>query len=221
MGIVFQAFFVSFLVNPGYHNDISKFDELVESGLVYGKEESLEFFLRLANYCEQERFRSYVDCSDRHKCLERLFLEGDITVLFPIIDVIYALSHIGLAKGRKVLCTLSDKVFPLDISTYLTKGHPLLDLFNTVIRRCTEAGLVVKYWSDLIFYIHLQNMDKFKERGCEFCSDMYFVFSLSHLKVAFLVLFFGLVLSVIVFLVELICKYHSESRKVSTSKYGH
>jgi hypothetical protein len=219
MGIVFQAFFVSFLVNPGYHNDIGSFDELVQSGLVYGKEQSLEFFLRLARYHEQERFTSYVDCTDRQKCLERLFTQGDMTMLSPIIDVVYTLSHIGMDRSRKVICTLNDNVFPLDISIYLTKGHPLLDLFNTVIRRCIEAGLVLKYWSDLIFYIHLQNMDKFKETGCEVCSDMYFVFSLSHLKVAFLVLVFGFIFSVIAFLAELLCNCHFKSRKVSAIKY--
>ncbi|KDR17223.1 uncharacterized protein LOC110831897 isoform X2 [Zootermopsis nevadensis] len=221
MGIVAQAFFVSFLINPGYHNDINNFDELVESGLVYGKEDSLEFFLRLADYHEQEMFRSHVDCSDRHKCLERLFVEGDITMLSPIIDVVYVLSHMGMAKIKKVLCTLNDNVFPLDISIYLTKGHPLLDLFNVAIRRCTESGLVVKYWSDLIFYTNLQNVDRFKERGCEVCSDMYFVFTLSHLKVSFFVLVFGLVVGFIVFVAELVYRCRSESHRLSTSKYGH
>jgi hypothetical protein len=221
MGIVFQAFFVSFLVNPGYHDDISNFDELLESGLIYGEEGSLGNFLRLAEYREPDRFRSRVDCSDRHKCLEHLFIEGNVTMLSPIIDVLYVLSHIGMTKSRKVLCTLNDNVFPLDISIYLTKGHPLLDLFNIVIRRCTEAGLGLKYWSDLIFNIHLQNADRFKERGCEVCSDMYFVFSLSHLKVAFLVLVFGLLLSVIVFLAELVCKYCAGARKVSATYFKH
>jgi len=217
MDVVFHAYFISYLVKPGYHHDISNLDELVESGLTYGKEENLEFFLRLAKYHEQERFKSFVDCSDRFRCLERVFLQGDITMLSPVTDVMYALSHIGMTQSRKILCTLDDGVFRLDVSMYLTKGHPLLDLFNKVIRRCIEAGLVAKYWSDVIFYVHLQHMGTSKEPGCEVCSDMYFVFSLSHLRVAFAVLVFGLTLSVIVFLAELLCKCHSKSRKIATS----
>jgi hypothetical protein len=219
IGIVFQGHLISFLVSPGYHNQISNFDELVESGLPYGKDENLEFFMRLAKYYEQEKFESYFDCSARHKCLERLFIDGDITMLSPIIDVMYVLSNVGMAQNRKLICTVDDKVFPLDISLYLTKGHPLLDLFNTVIRRCTEAGLVAKYWSDLIFYNHLQHVGKSKVPSCEVSSGMYFVFSLSHLKVAFVVLIFGLILSAIVFLAELIS--HSKWHILATSRYEH
>lgn len=219
MVIVFQGHFVSFLVSPGYHNRISNFDELLDSGLLYGKDENLDSFMRLAKYYEQEKFETYLDCSARHKCLERLFTDGDITMLSPLIDVMYVLSHVGLAQNGKLICTLDDNVFPLDISLYLTKGHPLLDLFNTVITRCTEAGLVAKYWSDLIFYNHLRHMGKSKAPSCEVFSGMYFVFSLSHLKIAFVVLVFGFMLSVIVFLAELV--YHSKSYILATITYQH
>jgi hypothetical protein len=219
MGIVFQGHFISFLVSPGYHNQISNFDELLNSGLPYGKDENLDSFMRLAKYYEQEKFESYFDCSARHKCMERLFTDGDITMLSPIIDVMYVLSHVGLAENRKVICTLDDNVFPLDIALYLTKGHPLLDLFNIVITRCTEAGLVAKYWSDVIFYNHLQHVGKSKAPSCEVCSGMYFVFSLSHLKVAFVILVFGFMLSSIVFLAELV--YHSKSYILARIRYEH
>jgi hypothetical protein len=217
MGIVFQGHFISFLVSPGYHNPISNFDDLLNSGLPYGKDENLDFFMRLAKYYEQERFESYVDCSARHKCLERLFTVGDVAMLSPVIDVMYVISHVGLAQNRKVICMLDDNVFPLDISLYLTKGHPLLDLFNLVIRRCTETGLVAKYWSDLLFNNLLQNVGNSNSPSCEVCSGMYFVFSLSHLKVAFVVLVFGFVLGAIAFLAELV--FHSKSYILATIRY--
>jgi hypothetical protein len=219
MVVVFQGHFISFLVSPGYHNRISNFEELLESGFPYGKDENLDFFMRLAKYYEQERFESYLDCSARHKCLERLFIDGDITMLSPIVDVMYVLSQVGLAQNGKPICTLDDNVFPLDISLYLTKGHPLLDLFNMIIRRCTETGLVAKYWTDLIFYNHLQHVGKSKAPSCEVCTGMYFVFSLSHLKAAFVLLVFGYILSAIVFLAELIC--HSKSYMLATIRREH
>jgi hypothetical protein len=215
IGTLFQATFISFIVNPGYHNAISNFDELVETGLPYGKIENLEMFMRLTHYYEQDRFRTYFDCSDHHKCLQRLFVDGDITMLSPMVDVMYVLSHIGMSQNRKLLCTLNDNLFPLDISMYLTNGHPLLHLFNVVIRRCTEAGLVLKYWSDMLYYIRLQHVAESKESSCVVCNDMYFVFTLSHLKIAFVVLFLGFLLSGIVFLSELACQSHSKPHKVT------
>jgi hypothetical protein len=210
VGTVFQATCISFLVNPGYHTVISNFDELVETGLIYGKIENLENFMRLISYYEQDRFRSYVDCPDHHKCLQRLFVDGDITMFAPMVDAMYVLSQIGMSQNRKLLCTLNDNIFPLDIAMYLTKGHPLLHLFNVVIRRCIEAGLVQKYWTDMIFHIHLQHAVDSKEPSCVVCNDIYFVFTLSHVKVAFVVLFWGFLLSAIVFLIELASKCRTE-----------
>jgi hypothetical protein len=66
-----------------------------------------------------------------------------------------------------------------------------------------ETGLLDKYRSHLIFNLSLINKGSFEEKDCESCTVVYFVFSLSHLKVAFLVLGFGYVLCVIVFLLEL------------------
>jgi hypothetical protein len=56
MNVVFQAFFISFLVNPGLHKPVSTFDELIESNLIYAEEPSIEFFLQATSYSEQKRF---------------------------------------------------------------------------------------------------------------------------------------------------------------------
>jgi hypothetical protein len=101
----------------------------------------------------------------------------------------------------------------------LTKGHPLFDKFNVIIRRCMETGLVDKYWSELNYNLSLKNVGTLREKGCESCSVVYFVFSLSHLKVAFVVLAFGYVLCVIVFMLELKCKSYSRlSRSVNLQR---
>lgn len=218
VGTLFQATFVSFLVNPGYHTAISNFDELVETGLPYGKIKSLDNFMYLINYTEHDRFRSHIDCSDHHKCLQRLFVDGDITMFTPMVDAMYVLSHMGMSQKRNLLCVLNDNVFPLDSAMYLAKGHPLLRLFNVVIRRCIEAGLVLKYWNDMIFRIHLQHVADSKEPSCVVCNDMYFVFTLSHLKDAFVVLLGGFILSAIVFVLELIYKCRSETHTVTVTR---
>ena len=219
VGTLFQATFISFLVNPGYHTAISNFEELVETGLPYGKIKELDRFLHLVDYYELDRFRSHFDCPDHHKCLQRLFVDGDATVFAPTVDATYVLSHMGTSQNRKPLCTLNDNVYPLDVAMYLAKGHPLLHLFNVVITRCIEAGLVLKYWSDTIFRIHLQHAADSKEPSCAVCNDMYFVFTLSHVKVAFVVLLGGFILSAIVFVIELVYKGRSEPHTVTVTRY--
>jgi hypothetical protein len=136
----------------------------------------------------------------------------------PMIDAMYVLSHMGMSQNRKLLCTLNDNVFPLDIAIYLAKGHPLLHSFNVVITRCIEAGLVLKYWSDTLFRIHLQHVADSKEPSCVICNDMYFVFTLSHVKVAFVVLLWGFILSAIVFVVEVVYKRHSAPHSLTVTR---
>jgi hypothetical protein len=136
----------------------------------------------------------------------------------PMIDAMYVLSHMGMSPNRKLLCTLNDNKFPLDVAMYLAKGHPLLYLFNVVIGRSIEAGLVGKYWSDMTFRIHLQHVADSKEPSCVVCNDMYFAFTLSHVKVAFVVLFGGLILSAIAFVFELVYKCRSKPHIVTVNR---
>lgn len=86
---------------------------------------------------------------------------------------------------------MHENVFPLDAVVYLQKGRPLLDRFSVVIRRCIETGLVGKYWSELNFNPHLQNTGKFETPTCVVFSNTILVFSLSHTRMAFVVLRFG------------------------------
>ena len=137
----------------------------------------------------------------------------------PMVDAMYVLSHMGMSQNRKLLCTLNDNEFPLDVAMYLAKGHPFLQLFNVVIRRCIEAGLVLKYWSDMIFRIHLQHAADSKEPSYVVSNDMYFVFTLSHVKVAFVVLLGGFILSTIVFVIELVYKCGSEPHTVTVTRF--
>jgi hypothetical protein len=84
------------------------------------------------------------------------------------------------------------------VVAFLSKGSPIMNRLNTFLRLCQEGGLVEKYWTEL-------NMDALLKSGPEFGKDnnsSYFVFSLSHIGPAFIVLLFGFAVSFIVFLGE-------------------
>jgi hypothetical protein len=213
MNTVFQAFFTSFLVSPGYVKQIASLEELALSNLIHGVDESLEKSLSSLDY-EKLELKEFV-CPNHTVCLMRLFTKGDVTTMTLKIDAEYVLSYgLHVLGGSKVLCTLNQDIVTLNTIMCLTKGYPLFDKFNAVIRRCMETGLVEKYWSELNFNLSLKNVGSLRERDCEACSVVYFVFSLSHLKVAFLILGFGYTLCVIVLLFELKCKSHA---KISSS----
>lgn len=209
MNVVFQSFFISFVVNPGLQKPISTFDELIDSNLIYAEEPNIGFFLDVISYSERKRFGSKHAVCGLRQCLERLYTKGDVTTVTNSVQARYIAAIIGRAENEnKLICTLNENVFSLYFVMYVQKGNPLLEMFNVVIRRGMEAGLVEKYMSEQNCKIHLQNAGKSEILDCEACSEMFLVFSFSHLTVAFLALGLGHILSVSVFLAELASKWY-------------
>jgi tryptophan-rich sensory protein len=201
MNTVFQAFFTSFLVSPGYVQQIESYEELAQSSLIHGMDKSLDESLTVIRYKKLEL--KEFECPNRIACLTRLFTKGDITTMTLKIDAEYVLSYeVHGLSGSKV-CSVNENIITVNTVMSLTIGHPLFEKFDVIIRRCMETGLVDKYWSELNFNLSLKSLSRLRNPDDEVNSDIYFVFSLFHLKIAFLVLGFGYVLSVIVFLFEL------------------
>lgn len=217
---VFQSFFTSFLVSPGYVSRISSLDDLIHSDLKYGSHKDIDTFLRNVGYKEHDNLNlDRFECADLEKCMERVFIESDTTFVATNFLAQYIAARLGKTSDKNQLCSLDENIFSINCAFFLPRGHPVIESFNVVIRRCIEAGLGDKYWSDLHFNLTLQNMRKSEESNCQTCSDMYFVFALIHLRVVFIVLGFGHVLSVAVFVAELICKWLSKRRRVTVEKH--
>ncbi|KDR12916.1 hypothetical protein L798_12871 [Zootermopsis nevadensis] len=218
MNTVFQAFFITFLVEPGYNKQIKTMEELNESHLTYCLDANSKEHHKQISYQVYENFDSLpINLGSLKECLEYYFINGNITLLSPALYARFVASLMGLDQnGNELFCTLDQDEYYIHAVLYLSPGHPLLDRFNTLIRRFAESGLVNKYWSQLNFEVYIRNVAVSRETECEACSDVYLVFSLYHLRVAFVVLGFGCVLSFTVFLGELIYKWYGRQRTVTT-----
>jgi hypothetical protein len=145
MNTVFQALFTSFLVSPGYVKQITSCEELEHSHLIHGRDISPEEVMSGINY-KKLKIKEFV-CSNHTVCLTRLFTKGDITTMTLKTDAEYVLSHeVKRLSGCKVLCSVNENVFTVNTVMSLTRGHPLFEKFDVIIRRCMETGLVEKYW---------------------------------------------------------------------------
>ncbi|KAJ4428428.1 hypothetical protein ANN_24465 [Periplaneta americana] len=79
---VFQAFFMSYLVEPGYHKGLETFEDILSSGLSFGLFPIFKLFMQTTSYDDHNRFRSHeVECSALDKCVERVLFQGDITTV--------------------------------------------------------------------------------------------------------------------------------------------
>lgn len=206
INVIFQAFFTTFLVEPGFHKQIATFDELVDSGITYGSEESLEAALNIMLYYEYKRIKSpRLECTDHDACLERLITKRDITMIslpFQANYIAFKLTP-NSEKGNYV-CSLNQDIHKMSFVMYMQLGSPLLDRFNTIIRRTHEAGLVDNYWAMLKWETRVKGMGNSTHDGSVVDSDSYFALSLSHMMVGFCVLAIGNILSLLAFIGELL-----------------
>jgi len=211
---LFQAFFVSYLVEPKYEKKIETLDELLHSDVVYGHNSALQFAFSTISHPEFLTFFAHkelkTECSDMRKCIERMITNKDIAINAAPLFVTYIAREMGTVEVGKILCPLEESIISVLLTTVFKKGNPLLDIFNVLMRRYMEAGLLEMFWEELQHGISLRAEGRFGESN----GGMFFAFSISHLMPAFMVLFVGTVFSSVVFVGELIvnclCKYRGE-----------
>jgi hypothetical protein len=200
MGTVFQAFFVSYLVEPGFEKKIETIEELVDSDIHYGYNAAMELGMTTTEYTDHLKFPDSrrIDCSDTKNCIIRIISDGDVAIIIDPLYVKYVASEFGLEDQTKYPCTLKKNIMDGTLVALLPKGSPLLYQFNKYIRRSLEGGLVERYWAELNLEARLKSKMKSDVDG----SNMYFVFSLSHIAPAFSVLGFGYLCSCVLCLAE-------------------
>ncbi|KAJ4431199.1 hypothetical protein ANN_19796 [Periplaneta americana] len=192
MSTVFQAFFTSFLVAPGYEKKLETVDELVESDLKVGFNSAVSMVAMTMDYREIERFHysRHVDCTDIEMCVKRMIYKRDVTSIFAEIYTNYLANRLGFGEEKKVLCTLNVKLMSSALVFLLPKGSPYLNQLNSLLRRGMEGGLLQRYCEVISFEARLESRNRKEDDERD---ALYFVFSVSHLIPAFFVLLVGYV----------------------------
>jgi len=203
---VFQAFFVSYLVEPGYGEKFKTFQELLDSNVNYGYNAIAEIGMTTMEYSDHLQFplTRRVECFDLKACLMRMMTDGDVATLSVSEYSKYISDELGYVD--EIICSLDENLISGNVVAVFTKGNPLMNQFNKILRRVLEAGIVGRYWKKLKHEALLRGRTKSDEDG----SSMYFVFKLSHMGPAFSVLGFGYVCSTIVLIAECLHKRFSK-----------
>jgi len=210
---VFQAFFVTYLVEPKYEKKLETLGELMDSDVVFGYQPAFHFTENtiissiFMNFMEDKVLK--VDCSDSRKCVERMLTKRDIAIIVPPMFASYVAREMGTVHVGKEICSIDESAISASLKICFEKGNPLLDRFNVLMGHYLEAGFQERLWTELQHHASLRGVWRFSEAG----GDMFFAFSLSHLMPAFVVLLVGAVLSSAVFIVELIVNCLQKCRK--------
>jgi hypothetical protein len=199
---VFQIYFTSFLVEPGHKEQVSDVEELMASNLVLTFDNGYKDLFLGTDERAKLILSRHVACPNFGACARRIATIGDAATILDFERFDIFKHNFVDDDGKSLLCRLPDKISGYEITMFMQKGNPLFRPVNDVILRLMEAGLVEFWWSMVIY---LQKFSTEKEEGAV-APIPFFVFSLSHLYVAFTFLALGCCISGFVFILEIVYK---------------
>jgi hypothetical protein len=191
---VSQTFLTTFLVDPGLQKQIVNLHELSESRMDYGVPTG-----KSRMYDIQDALTDLTDtkheCDDSAKCVERIIETGNFALFVESRSVN---SYLASTKKRNKVCVMN--YYDVDhqrMVNLFSTGTQILEQFNKFVTRMQESGEITKHERNVRFY-----SSTFHDE--EDASQQYFVFSISHLLVAFYALSIGHSLGFVMFLLELL-----------------
>jgi hypothetical protein len=186
---VFQTYVTSYLVDPGYMYQIDSVEEVIESGLeVY----VLDFLHEFLSDNLLSQLKSWRKCGSANQCIMTASRSSDIIMLSGRVFVEY---QIGQQNGALMYHESSSDMFHFHNVMAIKKGSPLLDRMNIIIRRLVEGGFPAKFFKDIIQKTNKRSLSEL---------DQYISMSVYHLQSAFVAMFMGISLSLLLFFGEMI-----------------
>jgi len=213
--IVFETYFTSFLVDPGHEKQVSDVEELLASKLILTFDNGYKDLFEGTDERAQLILSRQVPCPNFQACARRTATVGDAATILDFENFDIFKHKFVDENGDSLLCRLPDKISGYQITMFMQKGNPLFRPVDGVILRLVEAGLVDFWWSMVVY------RQKFAtEKESADVPIKFFVFSLSHLYVAFTFLALGFCLGVLAFILEILYKNCGEVAKSVVSSAG-
>jgi len=194
---IFQTFLTFFLVVPGYENQLTSLDEILDSGIELCLSNDLKMFFNLSSDMRHKYVVAKTEmCSTLELCIDRIRETGNFATFAPVWDV---QNYTNAINDHSTVCLLNDDDYGFFfVTTYVQKGSFFLESLNKFVSLYIESGMIHRKVRDSVYISRpiLNNTD---------LSDGYFVFTFSHLRIAFYILFFGHGFSFLLFLCEVFC----------------
>lgn len=144
----------------------------------------------------QELLKRKGGCSATSACIRRII---DTRNYATIAETWLVQKLLSGARNKEHVCPMNDfEIFPIYLVVCLSRGHIFLDPLNKITFSLVETGIILHESKQQRI---ITEIEKRKEENYE----VYFVFTIVHLRMVFYVLFVGYFLSFVVFLGEILC----------------
>jgi hypothetical protein len=213
---VFQTFVSSFLVDPGFEEQISTMEEILRSGIRYGMYRTfVGLFSDLPKTQREEMMNHTEQCSKVEDCARKVAREGNYATVLATVTAEYLNTNKTLDNtGVGLLYMLKEINLWTNFQIFLLpRGSEFLRPFNRLVRVAQEAGLVTYFWKDMLSTSTLKS-GSLRVRSS---LDEYTVFTLAYLQSAFYLLVLGNCCALCTLLAELTCHRWVTGRRHATA----
>ncbi|CAO1435958.1 unnamed protein product [Diamesa serratosioi] len=201
---IYTSKLITVFTHPAYDHQVDSLEELVAAGYpIGGRLETMDWFdnddemdqIIFGLYNHSEIFKPSKTSINR-------IMEGEETIL---ISRLYVQSN----EHRNDIFGFSQDMFANHLEMIVERGFPLLQRINEIISSLRDMGLMSKLFSDFNYNMTiLQSIRELKKSQHEDITEENndIVLTVEHLDGAFTVYFMGLILSGIVFLLEVLVR---------------
>jgi hypothetical protein len=173
-------------------------EEILDSGIEYGFSyfENITFDITSDLKHKEVALRGQ-QCSSEWECLNRIHETGNFAGFFPTG---FAYNLTISINDDSTVCPLNDDDYVLGfLTTYVQKGSFFLESLKKFITLSIESGMADRVLRKSVYVTRptRKRMD---------ASDGYFVFTLSHFRIAFYILFLCHSVSCLLFVCEVLYK---------------
>lgn len=194
---VYQTYLTTFLVHPGLEHQIGSEDEVFNSGMEYGIPSTIATVITdLMGY----HYRNLLYCDDHKTCQNRVAFKRDFSYIYSTLSMEFIIAARYMdANGKQLICSFEEIISSQLITIPVPKGYAMLDRFNKIILHLLQGGFIDQWFRDIKYTIFLSSTAE-----TTLLTGEYIKLSLLHMQSALYILLLGIILSFIVFLIEVL-----------------
>lgn len=157
---LYSSKIASLLTTPSYEEKVTTFEDLVNSGLIFGltKESSQFFDRKLNDQYSIKFFKNLRKCPDIMKCLNRTATKRDSVTAINRSFFHYIKFKFRDEEGNYLIDSMNINIVNTPVEFLFQKNFPIKNRINEIMQKIFESGLIT-YWQRNLNHMKMKSLN--------------------------------------------------------------